>query len=623
MHIRSFGVLKSFGVVLGTFQSISLLFFNPVLSMSPPALSNKFCTVDAMHKIGSYPVPREGQPVAMMDKIMSQELQGVIIFDKTKPGPRDKYLGFLIDKIFADFTADLLSFDELKVLWSAIFGTNPRLAESYPDDEKTPLYNTSTHQWNWPLSASAIACSLEDNVPSQEHHTALFFNVIGQALKPKIETQVSQQCWLGTYSTHHMPGNIDGAGAYHCKPDIILIEKSDQVTNSISWMSPTVIAEHSQSFKPSLPLVKTIHMKVYLIFLDQPWRHFVLALSIAKKELQVHFYDHSGTSISPAFNIETDPGHLVTILASVMFGSWVCIGFNPTINVRPVQSLQVSWWRVVYDSAHVGAAVPKPIPEESEDSCLETSSHAPQPLPDSVSVDSIALQLPTFIPPPHDDNHLSTANSTSNSPAPIGEICVRDVCYEILEVLFSSGGFLGQGTVIYLARCGEELYIIKDHWVENPLQEAKMMKQMKGVCGVPKLIDSWTVKILPGVVNVTSWYCSEELHIHMKSIWMHVQTSINLHGCQLSKFRTKHELVQCLRDILISKYSLSFTRSLVTWKSVLKEAVSREGHPSLQCQPIQYHNWRFGGQYPGNAYLLGICSQYHCHIEVQWWGNGQ
>ena len=533
--------------------------------MSPPTLSNKFRTVDAIHKIGSYPVPREGQYVATMDKITSQELQGAIIFDKTKPGPRDKYLGFLIDKIFADFTADLPSFDELKVSRSAILGANPRLAESYPDDEKIPLYNTSTRQWNWPLSTSAVARSPEDNVPSQEHHTASFFNAIGQALKPKIETQVSRRCWLGTYSTRRMPGNVEGAGAYHRKPDIILVEKSDQLNDSISWMSPKVIAEHTnQSFKPSLPLVKTIHTKAYLIFLDQPWRRFVLALSIAKKELRVHFYNRSGTSISPAFNIETDPGRLVAILASVMFGSQVCIGFDPTINVRPVRPLRVSRRRVVYDSARAGAAVPEPIPEVSEDSCLETSSQGPQPLPDSVSIESIASQLPTFIPPPLDDDRLSAANSISNSPTPIGDIWVRDVRFEILEVLFSSGGFLGRGTVIYLARRGEELYIIKDHWVENPLQEAKMMKRMKGVRGVPKLIDSWTVKILPGVVDVTSRYRSEESHIHMKSIRTHVRTATSPRGRLLSKFRSKRELVQCVRDILISKNALLFARSLVT-----------------------------------------------------------
>ena len=220
--------------------------------------------------------------------------------------------------------------------------------------------------------------------------------MIRQALKSKIEAPASQQCWFGTYSTCCMPGNIDHAGAYHHKFNVILIEKSDQLTNSISWMSLKVITEYmTQPFKPSMPLMKTLHTKAYLIFLDQPWRCFILALSIAKQELRVHFYDHSGTSISPTFNINTNPGCLVTILTSVMFGSWVSRGFDPTINVRPIQPLWVSQQRVVYDSAHAGAVVPKHIPEESEDlHCLETCMHDLQPLPDSVSIDSLGLQLP-------------------------------------------------------------------------------------------------------------------------------------------------------------------------------------------------------------------------------------
>jgi len=40
-----------------------------------------------------------------------------------------------------------------------------------------------------------------------------------------------------------MPGNADGAGAFYRKLDIILIEKSDTPADSISWMSPKVIAE--------------------------------------------------------------------------------------------------------------------------------------------------------------------------------------------------------------------------------------------------------------------------------------------------------------------------------------------------------------------------------------------
>jgi len=117
--------------------------------------------------------------------------------------------------------------------------------------------------------------------------------------------------------------------------------------------------------------------------------------------------------------------------------------------------------------------------------------------------------------------------------------------------------------VVYLARCSEELYIIKDHWVENPLQESRIMKWVNGICGVPNLVDSWMVEVCPGVIDVTSQYHSEESHVYMKSIQMHVWTVISLHGHHLSRFRTKHELVQCIRDILVSKYILSLTRSLL------------------------------------------------------------
>ena len=171
------------------------------------------------------------------------------------------------------------------------------------------------------------------------------------------------------------------------------------------------------------------------------------------------------------------------------------------------------------------------------------------------------------------------ADSASNSPALIREIWVHDIRYEILEVLFSSGRFLGRGTMIYLARHGEELYIIKDHWVENPLQEARMMKQLKGICGVPNLADSWVVEVRPGVVDVTSQYRPEESHIHMKSVQTHAWAVINPHGCQLSKFRTKHELVQCLRDILTSKYIFSLARSLANMK-ISPEGSSSKGRPS-------------------------------------------
>ena len=154
--------------------------------------------------------------------------------------------------------------------------------------------------------------------------------------------------------------------------------------------------------------------------------------------------------------------------------------------------------------------------------------------------------------------------------------------------------------MIYLARREGELFIIKDHWVENLLQEARMMKQMKGIRGVLSLVDSWAVKIRPGVVDVTSQYRSEESHIYMKSIWMHVRSVLNPHGRQLSRFRTKRELVQCLRDILVSKSILLFARSLANMKISSKRS-SGKRCPSSRRQSIQYYNRRFGEQYSRNA----------------------
>lgn len=502
--------------------------------------------------------------MSTMNKLMAQELEGAIIFGD-KSSPHDKYLGFLLDKILSDSTTtDIPSFAELMVPRRVIENYHTEIVQTYPPDVDTPLYDTSAQQWNWPLTNPARPSpgpvsdpampSPGKKVPSQENLLAAFFNVIALAIKRKTTDQGSQRYWLGSYSTHRMPGNVDGAGAFHRKPDLILVEKSDALTDSISWMSPKVIAEcTSQAWKPSLALVKTLHTKAYLVLLNQPWRRFVLALSIVKQDIRVHFYDHSGCSVSPAFNIHSNPRAFVTILAAVMFGSRLCIGFDPTITVKPVRPLWVSRRKVIYDLDR--ATVPEPIPEELDDSTSQLESlPTPQLRSDPHFVDFIAPQ-----PYPPEDPTPRLVDSTphisaSDTPGPIGEIWVRDVMYKILEVLFSSGGFLGRGTIIYLAEREGKQYIIKDHWVENPQQEATMMVHVEGVRSVPELVDSWMVEIRPGVVDVTSRYRSEECQASMKAIRTHVRTVMSPRGRPVTKFRTKHELVQCMRDVLSGEY---------------------------------------------------------------------
>ena len=94
-----------------------------------------------------------------------------------------------------------------------------------------------------------------------------------------------------------MPGSI----GYTRKPDLAPIDKGtishDEIT--CQWLSPKVIAEYTkETFQPASRLGKTMDTKAYLVLVDQPWRRFVLGLSIANGELRVHLYDHSGVAIS-------------------------------------------------------------------------------------------------------------------------------------------------------------------------------------------------------------------------------------------------------------------------------------------------------------------------------------
>ena len=94
-----------------------------------PVHPNKFRTVDAIHKLGSYPVPREGCDMATMDKITTQELAGAIVFKTTANTPscaRNKYLGFILDQIFSDAAIiDTTPLDKLVVPPRTISKFNP------------------------------------------------------------------------------------------------------------------------------------------------------------------------------------------------------------------------------------------------------------------------------------------------------------------------------------------------------------------------------------------------------------------------------------------------------------------------------------------------------------------
>jgi hypothetical protein len=73
-----------------------------------------------------------------------------------------------------------------------------------------------------------------------------------------------------------------------------------------------------------------------------------------------------------------------------------------------------------------------------------------------------------------------------------------------------SRGLVGCGTVCYHVRNDGEEFIIKDYWAiggnKEALNEIKMMEKMKGVHGIPQLVEHWLVEITPGKVDQTVEY---------------------------------------------------------------------------------------------------------------------
>ncbi|KAI6019932.1 hypothetical protein F5J12DRAFT_780977 [Pisolithus orientalis] len=118
------------------------------------------------------------------------------------------------------------------------------------------------------------------------------------------------------------------------------------------------------------------------------------------------------------------------------------------------------------------------------------------------------------MPSPHlESGILSSANSLLTPTSPkhipaIRRIQVNKTFYEVFNVLFLSTGFLGRGTVCYLACYNGEYYVIKDYWVEESerrtaLHEVNMMKLVQDIDGVPKLQHYWVVEVKPGIVDKT------------------------------------------------------------------------------------------------------------------------
>ena len=56
------------------------------------------------------------------------------------------------------------------------------------------------------------------------------------------------------------------------------------MVDEVTWLSPKIVREFTKElFQPAGHLGKTMDTKAYLMFVEQPWRRFVLGLLIANR----------------------------------------------------------------------------------------------------------------------------------------------------------------------------------------------------------------------------------------------------------------------------------------------------------------------------------------------------
>ncbi|KAG1771586.1 hypothetical protein EV702DRAFT_1201900 [Suillus placidus] len=386
--------------------------------------------------------------------------------------------------------------------------------------------------------------------------------------------------WTAAHAHKPLPGS-----EVKRKPDLLL---SDEIT--ANWGNIRVSAELTHSaYQPTLQLVKAADTHAYLMLSEQPWRRFVLVLSLTNeyRELRVLFYDHAGGVVSPAFNIYQQPGMVAHIIAAVCFGSLECIGHDPTVSFtkhvspphchingyRPIKNLPARWQLADHAMTATTSEPPNPPYDNSE---LKFKSHTdsgtyvsmeglkpPPPLVQATVISSAPiLNLVSQAPQEPDSTYSATPHPSqfpysAQSPEPCGKIHVRDTIYMTKRILFASRSLVSCGTVCYLVSLDDEEFIIKDHWVQGKedqviLNEIDMLKCMSGVPGIPTLVDWWIVERSNGDADVTSKYRTQPQHPSLSGTsCSHVRLVLTPCARPLHMFRTLKEFVEALRDIVI------------------------------------------------------------------------
>ncbi|KAG1797797.1 uncharacterized protein HD556DRAFT_1440758 [Suillus plorans] len=314
-------------------------------------------------------------------------------------------LGHLLPLIFKPFTLKVPQAHTLRIKLSKILHCNTWINTIFSQnslDDIVPLYDSQAGLWNWALPMTPPQSSINSNdalpQPGVTHEEIFlsFLNALCTAMaeaEDKLITLPATCTWSASNSTVAVSGSD-----IKPKPDLVL---SDDIKPS--------------QYKPAQWIAKAADTQAYLLLSNQPWRHFALVLSFTHQycELRVLLYDHAGGVVTPSIKIQQSPDAFAQIIASVVFGSPECIGYDSTITfwknilLPPPPGTDIPGYRP-FKNLPARATWSITIPGELDSESLAALDEDPQEL-------SLNDEAGSILPPDNDLEPIPPADDTSNS----------------------------------------------------------------------------------------------------------------------------------------------------------------------------------------------------------------
>lgn len=143
-----------------------------------------------------------------------------------------------------------------------------------------------------------------------------------------------QRNWSAQFSTRPAPTDVDIR--INLKPDIALLQKDPfDPDGSYTWRHAVSFLELTSS-EDNSRMRKQIARKAYAIFVSQPGRRFVIALSITQLQFRLHLFDRAGVVHSSSYHIHRHADHFLRVLCGLAFAPDELVGYDPTLFFSPV-----------------------------------------------------------------------------------------------------------------------------------------------------------------------------------------------------------------------------------------------------------------------------------------------